>query len=99
MKKRWVSKYWVKTGGEEKTDLLLVCKDIDADQVHFGMTVFSGLRSGHLHNLAGPAFQHNETVFAKSRALHRIRLGSTGVSGLEMMIVHLSHLKFLVTWN
>jgi hypothetical protein len=35
---------------------------IDGDEVHFGVTVFSGLGGGHVNNFAGPTLDDDMSV-------------------------------------
>ena len=51
------------------------------------MTVLSGLRSGHVDDLAGTPFDHNETVLAESGALHRVRGGGASIGALEGVLM------------
>jgi len=66
---------------------LLASEDIDGDQVDLGVTVLTGLRGGHLDDLARAALDDNVTVLTKSGALHRVGSGGAGVGRLESVIL------------
>lgn len=59
--------------------------------MNFSVAVLSGFRSGHLDDFAGATLQHDETVLAQGGALHREGCGGSGVSGLEVCILDVSH--------
>jgi len=56
-----------------RTDIFqfLAGEDIDGDKVNFRVSVLTGLRGRHVHDLAGATLDNDVTVFAKGRALHR----------------------------
>ena len=64
----------------------------------FRVTVLAGLRSAHFDNLARAAFDDDESVLAKRRALHRIGGGSTGIGALEGVLMLLGKL-ISTTWK
>lgn len=83
-------------GGGRDILELLAGEDVNGDQVNLGVTVLASLGGRHVDNLAGAALDHNMSVLAKSRALHRVgeRRASTG--GLEgvlfvLLVVVVSH--------
>lgn len=51
---------------------LLSSEDVDRNKMNLGVPVFPSLRGRHLHDLAGAALDHNESVLPQSGALHRI---------------------------
>lgn len=53
-----------------------------------GVTVLAGLGGGHLHDLAGTALQHDETVLTQGRALLGEGRGRARLGGIEMSIFH-----------
>jgi len=52
-------------GGGADVLKLFAGEDVESHHVNLGVTVFPGLGGGHLHDLAGPVLDHNETSFAK----------------------------------
>lgn len=78
-------------GGWANIFVFLAGEDVDADHVDLGVAVLAGLGGGHFDDLAGTPLQHDVTVFAQRRALHREGCGRTGVSGLEVGILHFGH--------
>lgn len=66
---------------------LLAGEDVDGDQMDLGVTVLSGLRGGHVDDLAGTALDHDVTVLTQSRALHRERGRGAGIDALEGVIM------------
>ena len=60
-------------------------------EAHLSVTVFAGLRGGHLHDFTGTAFNHHEATLAEGRALHGEGLGGAGISLVEVMIVVVTH--------
>ena len=60
--------------------------DILPPFTHLGVAVLARLGGGHLHDLAGSPFQHNEAVLAQGRALHGVGGGCPGIAGLEIQI-------------
>lgn len=76
-------------GGRTDIFVLLVGEDINAHQVHLGVTVLAGLRGGHLHNLARAPLDHHEAVLAKCRTLQRESLRGTGAGvGIFFLTFH-----------
>jgi len=67
--------------------VLLVGEDVDADHVDLGVAVLASLGGRHFDNLAGATLQHDESVFAKSRALHWEGGRGAGVGGGEIVII------------
>ena len=58
-------------------------EDIDGDEMDLFDTVFASLGGGHVDNLAGAAFDHNEAVLSQGRALHGKGGRAAGISGFE----------------
>jgi hypothetical protein len=73
-------------GGAEILELL-VGEDVDGDQMDLGVTVLSGLGSGHFDDLARAVLDDDETTFPQGRALHGVRGGGTGIGALEGMLM------------
>jgi hypothetical protein len=65
----------------------LAGKDVDGDQMDLSVTVLSGLRGGHIDDLAGTVLDHNEAVLAESRALHRIGGRGASIGALEGVLM------------
>lgn len=76
-------------------NLLFAVENINSNQVDFGMTVLASLRGGHLNNLAGATFEHDETVLAQSRTLHGEGGRSPGIPGLEVCVLNVTHFVVL----
>jgi len=74
-------------GGRAKLFKLLASEDVDGDQVDLGVTVLAGLGSRHIDNLARAALDQDETVLAESRALHGVRQRSSGIDGVEGVLM------------
>jgi len=74
-------------GGRAQILVLLLGEDIKGDEVDLGVSVLAGLGGGHIHNLAGPALDHDESSLAQSRALHGEGIGSDALGGLELLLV------------
>jgi hypothetical protein len=74
-------------GGWAKLFQLLASEDIDGDKMDLGMTVFTSLGGGHVDNLAGTVLDDHEAVLPQGRALHRKGSRSTGIGGVEGVIM------------
>jgi len=48
-----------------------------------GVTVLACLGGGHVNDLAGAAFDHNEAVLAQSRTLHGVGGGRASIGAVE----------------
>ena len=72
---------------QENDDYLLSSENVNSDQVDLGVTVLASLGSGHINDLAGTTLDDNVAVLAKSRALHRVGLGSTGIGRLKGIVI------------
>ena len=66
---------------------LLAGEDIDSNEMDLGMTVLAGLRSGHFDDLAGTAFDNDETVLSQGRTLHREGGGGAGIGTLKGVLM------------
>ena len=55
--------------------------------MNLGVTVFASFGRGHINDLAGAAFDHNEAVLAQGRTLHRVCGRSTGIGAFEGVFV------------
>lgn len=76
---------------------LLSVEYVDADQVDFGVAVFAGFGSGHLDYLAGATLEHHEAVLAERRTLHGEGGRGTGVPGLEVCVLDVTHCVLLLS--
>ena len=74
-------------GRRAKFFQLLAGKNVKSNKMNFGVTVFASFGRGHINDLAGAAFDHNEAVLAQGRALHRVGGRSTGISAIEGMLM------------
>lgn len=62
---------------------LLTSENVNGDQVNLGVTVLTGLRSGHVDNLTWSTLDDNVTVLSQSRTLHWEGQSGTGIGGLK----------------
>lgn len=74
-------------GGRAEIFQLLRGEDVNGDQVDLGVTVLSGLRGGHLDDLARAVLDDNEAVLPQSRTLHGVSGGGTGIGALEGVLM------------
>merc|ERR1719493_636084 len=72
-------------GGWANILKFLSCENIESDKMDFGVAVLSGLRGGHLNDLAGAVLDHDESSFAESRALHGEGGGGPSISSSEII--------------
>lgn len=70
-------------GGGGQIFILLGGEDVDGDEMDLGVTVLSGLRSGHVDDLAGTVLDNDVTVLAQSRTLHGVGGRGAGIGRLE----------------
>ena len=70
-------------GGWREILQLLAGEEINGSQVDLGVTVLAGLGGGHVDDLAWAVLNHNESVLAQSRTLHRVGERGAGVGGLK----------------
>jgi hypothetical protein len=66
---------------------LLAGEDINSDQMDLGVTVLASLGGGHVHDLARAALDHDVSVLAQSRALHRKGGRSAGIGRFEGVLM------------
>jgi len=52
-------------GGRRHIFVFLAVEDVDADHVDFGVTVLAGFGGGHVNDLAGVSFHHDEAVLSE----------------------------------
>lgn len=82
-----------------KKNSLLSVEYVNSDQMDLSVTVLASFGCGHLHNLAWATLEHHEAVFAQGRALHRECSRRTGVTGLEMCVLNVTHCVVLVNYG
>merc|ERR1740115_371418 len=70
---------------------LLSGEDVLRDKVALGVAVLSGLRRRDVQDLAGVALDHDVATLADLPRLHRVGLRSTGIGGLERLIILVTH--------
>ena len=80
-------------GGWAKIFKLLASEDVNGNKMDLCVAVLASLRGGHLNDLAGTVLNHNETVLAKRRALHRVGGGGTGIGALKGVLMLLAVLS------
>jgi hypothetical protein len=76
-------------GGWAKFFELLASEDINGDKMDLGVTVLARLGGRHIDDLARAVLDHNETVLAQRRALHRVGGRGTGIGALEGVLLML----------
>jgi len=76
-------------GGRAQFLQLLASKDVDSNKMNLSVAVLSGLRGGHVDNLARTALDHDVTVFAQSGTLHGEGGRRTSVGALEGVLLML----------
>ncbi len=74
-------------GGWRQIFKLLASEDVKSGKMDLCVAVLSRLRSRHVHNLARPAFDDNETILSQCRALLRISRGRTGIGAVEGVLM------------
>ncbi len=74
-------------GGRAQVFQLLAGEDVDGNKMDLGVTVLSGLGSGHVDDLAGTTLDDDEAVLPQGRALHGVRGRGAGVGALEGMLM------------
>jgi len=74
-------------GGRRDIFHFFAGEDVDGYKVDFGVTVLTGLRGGHLNDLAGTALDDDVPVLAKGRALHRERCRGPSIGLLKGVLV------------
>ena len=66
---------------------LLAGKDVESDQVDFGVTVLASLGGRHVDNFARAVLDHHESVLAQGRALHGERGGGASIGALKGVLM------------
>jgi hypothetical protein len=82
-------------GGRRQIFEFLAGEDVDGSNVDLGVTVFASLGGGHFDDLAGTAFDDDETVLPQGGTLHGIggRGASIGtVEGVLMLCIQVSQM-------
>jgi len=74
-------------GGGREIFQLLAGKDVNGDQVNLRVAVLSGLGGRHLDDLAWATLDDNEAVLSQGGTLHGVGGRSTGVGGLEGVLM------------
>jgi hypothetical protein len=79
---------------------LFASENVQGNKMDLCVTVLSSLGSGHIDYLTWAALDNDETVLAKSRALHGIGCRGTGVGAVEsvLMLVALLTLYVFEKW-
>jgi len=82
-------------GGWAKFFKFLAGKDVDSDEMDFGVTVLASLGGGHVNNLARTVLDANETVLSQGRTLHRVGGRGACIGGVEgvLMLRVVRHLE------
>ena len=65
----------------------LASEDVDGNEMDLGMAVLASLRCGHVDDLAGAIFDHNEAVLSQGRALHRKGGRGAGIGRVEGVLM------------
>ena len=66
---------------------LLAGEDIQSNQMDLGVTVLASLGGRHFGNLAGTILDHNMTILAQGRALHRVGSRGAGIDAIESVFM------------
>jgi hypothetical protein len=80
-------------GGRRQIFEFLAGEDVDGSKMDLGVAVFTSLGGGHFDDLAGTAFDDNETVLPQGGTLHWVssRGASIGtVEGVLMLCIQVS---------
>ena len=84
------------TGGMSGGDdilILLVVEDVNGGEVTLGMSVLSGLGSGHVNNLGSSALDHDVAALSDLSGLGRVGQGATSITGGEIVIFDRGHCR------
>ena len=73
--------------GGAKIFKLFASEDIDGNKMDLSVAMLAGLRGAHFHDFAGATLDHNESVFAKSGALHGVSSRGASVGALERVLM------------
>jgi len=74
-------------GGRRQIFEFLAGEDVNGSKVDLGMTVFASLGGGHFDDLAGTAFDDNETVLPQGGTLHGISGRGTSIGTVEGVLM------------
>ena len=74
-------------GGRAQFFQLLAGEDVDSDEMDLGVTVLAGLGGAHVNDLAGTVLDHDVTVLAQGRTLHRVGSRGAGIGRLEGVLM------------
>lgn len=74
-------------GGRAKIFQFLPGKNIDCNEMDFGMPVLASLGGTHFHDFAGAAFNHNKAILPQGRALHGIGCRSASIGAIESVFM------------
>ena len=77
-------------GGGRQIFKFLAGEDVNGSKMDLGVTVLARLGSGHFDDLAGAAFNDDETVLPQGRTLHRVGGRGTSIGAVEgMLMLHI----------
>ena len=74
-------------GGWAQLFELLAGEDIDGDKMDLGVTVLTGLRGGHVDDLARTVLDADKSVLSQGRALHWEGSRSSGIGRVEGVLM------------
>ena len=74
-------------GGRRQIFEFLAGEDVDGSKVDLGVTVFASLGGGHFDDLAGTAFDDDETVLPQGGTLHRVGGRGAGIGTLKGVLM------------
>jgi hypothetical protein len=74
-------------GGRRQIFEFLAGEDVNGSKMDLGVTVFAGLGGGHFDDLAGTAFDDDETVLPQGGTLHGISGRSASISTIEGVLM------------
>jgi hypothetical protein len=74
-------------GGRRQIFEFLAGEDVNGSKMDLGVTVFASLGGGHFDDLAGTAFDDDETVLPQGGTLHGISGRSASISTIEGVLM------------
>ena len=74
-------------GGRRQIFEFLAGEDVDGSKMDLGVTVFASLGGGHFDDLAGTAFDDDETVLPQGGTLHGISGGGASIGTVEGVLM------------
>ena len=74
-------------GGRRQIFEFLSGEDVDGSKMDLGVTVFASLGGGHFDDLAGTAFDDDETVLPQGGTLHGISSRSASIGTIEGVLM------------